>query len=121
MDAGGQKMPSRNYTLFEQAMRQRKPLHCMYDGFPREICPIVLGHSHNGEEKALTFQFAGGSGSGLLRGGEWRCLSLSKIRGAKLRDGRWTSGSSHTQPQKCVDVVDLDVNPTSPYQPKRKT
>ena len=29
---------------------------CMYDGYPRAICPIILGHSE-GAEKALTFQF----------------------------------------------------------------
>jgi hypothetical protein len=27
---------------------------------------------------------------------------------------------SHNQPQGCVDVVDLDVNPASPYSPKRR-
>jgi hypothetical protein len=112
-------MASRTYALFERAMLLRKPLHCMYGGHPRELCPIVLGHSHDGEEKALTYQFGGGSSSGLPRGGEWRCLWVSKVSGAELRDGPWIAGASHTQPQGCVDVVDIDVNPESPYQPKR--
>ena len=43
-------MSSRNYTLFERAMRLRKPVFCLYDGYPRELCPIILGHSQ-GEEK----------------------------------------------------------------------
>jgi hypothetical protein len=51
-------MSSRNYTLFERAMRLRKPVFCLYDGYPRELCPIILGHSQ-GEEKALTYQFGG--------------------------------------------------------------
>ena len=38
-------MPSSNYRLFEQAMRSRKPVFCMYGGYPRELCPVVLGHS----------------------------------------------------------------------------
>lgn len=38
-------MPSSNYRLFEQAMRTRKPIACMYEGHPRELCPIVLGYS----------------------------------------------------------------------------
>ena len=113
-------MASLTYELFEQAMRLRKPMHCMYGGHPRELCPIVLGHSRDGEEKVLTFQFAGGSGSGLQRGGQWRCLWLSEVSGAEFQDGPWISGSSHTQPQGCVDVVDLDVNPESPYEPKRR-
>jgi hypothetical protein len=37
-----------------------------------------------------------------------------------LRDGPWHAGDSHNQPQGCVDVVDLDVNPASPYNPKRR-
>ena len=111
-------MPSANYALFEQAMRMRKQVVCRYDGYPRELCPIILGHSQ-GQEKVLTFQFGGGSKSGLPPGGEWRCLFLSKVSGAELRDGPWLAGSSHTQPQGCVEIVDLDVNPSSPYRPKR--
>jgi hypothetical protein len=110
---------SRTYALFERAMRLRKPMACMYGGRPRELCPIILGHSTQGEEKALTYQFGGESSSGLPRGGEWRCLWLAKASDVQLRDGPWIAGSTHTQPQGCVAIVDLDVNPSSPYQPKR--
>jgi hypothetical protein len=111
-------VPSANYALFEQAMRMRKQIVCRYDGNRRELCPIILGHSQ-GQEKVLTFQFAGGSKSGLPPDGEWRCLFLSKVSDVELRDGPWRVGSNHTQPQGCVEVVDLDVNPSSPYRPKR--
>ncbi|HEU0058885.1 MAG TPA: hypothetical protein VFR19_03325, partial [Hyphomicrobiaceae bacterium] len=60
----------------------------IYDGHPRELCPIILGHSH-GREKALTYQVGGKSKSGLSRAGEWRCLFLSKVAKAQLRDGPW--------------------------------
>jgi hypothetical protein len=109
---------SANYDLFEQAMRMRKQIVCRYDGHSRELCPIILGHSQ-GQEKALTYQVGGKSKSGLPRAGEWRCLFLSKVSDAQLRDGPWLVGSSHTQPQGCVQIVDLDVNPSSPYHPKR--
>jgi hypothetical protein len=99
-------------------MRARQQIVCIYDGHPRELCPIVLGHSR-GAEKALTYQFGGSSNSGLPPGGEWRCLWLSKASEVALRDGPWHSGSRHTQPQGCVEIVDLDVNPASPYKPKR--
>jgi hypothetical protein len=46
---------STNYNLFEQAMRLRKQIVCVYGGHPRELCPIILGHSQ-GQEKALTYQ-----------------------------------------------------------------
>jgi hypothetical protein len=112
-------VPNSIYTLFERAMRTRKQIICTYDGYVREICPVILGHS-KGQEKALTYQFAGQSKSGLPPGGEWRCLFLSKVSKARLRDEAWLVGSSHTQPQGCVEIVDIDVNPTSPYRPKRR-
>ncbi|MCX7358072.1 MAG: hypothetical protein NT015_08025 [Alphaproteobacteria bacterium] len=112
-------MTSATYQLFAQALRKRKQIACMYGGHHRELCPIVLGHS-DGEEKALTFQVAGASSSGLPPGGEWRCLVLSKVSFARLHEGEWKSGDSHAQPQGCVQEVDLDANPDSPYSPKRK-
>lgn len=112
-------MASRVYKLFEQAMRTRRQIVCIYDGHDREVCPVILGHSDE-QEKALTYQFAGKSKSGLPPGGEWRCLFLSKISKARLRDGPWLVGSRHSQPQGCVQVVDIDVNPASPYRPKRR-
>lgn len=105
--------------MFAEAMAERKQILCTYDGHRRELCPIILGHSR-AEEKALTFQFGGESSSGLPRGGEWRCLFVAKVGEVQLRDGPWHAGDSHTQPQGCVEIVDLDVNPASPYRPKRR-
>ena len=108
-------MPSQNYKLFAQAMDQRKQIVCVYGGLRRELCPIILGHKRSGKEAALTFQFAGESSGKLPPGGQWRCLLLSGASEVQLRVGRWYSGSSHRQPQSCVEIVDLDVNPASPY------
>jgi hypothetical protein len=112
-------MPSPNYDLFAQAMAGRKQILCTYAGYRRELCPIILGHN-KGQEVALTFQFAGQSKSGLPPGGEWKCLRLSGVSNVQLRDGRWRAGSSHTQRQRCVEIVDLDINPASPYRPSRR-
>ena len=112
-------MPSQTYNLFHRAMQAKKQIACSYDGYPRLLCPTILGHT-GGEEKALTFQFGGDSKSGLPRGGEWRCLSLSRVSDAQLRDGPWLAGDSHTRRQVCVGDVDFDINPQSPYAPKRR-
>ena len=64
---------------------------------------------------ALTFQFAGQSSSGLPAGGEWRCLFLKRVSHVLLRDGPWHDGASHSAPQGCVEEVEFDVNPASPY------
>ena len=119
IDQTEEPVPSATYRLFEQAMTERRQILCEYDGYRRELCPIILGHSR-GEEKALVYQFGGESRSGLPPGGEWKCLWLFKIGNVQLRDGPWHAGSRHSQEQKCVDIVDLDVNPDSPYRPKRR-
>src|SRR5947209_3766622 len=114
-----QDRPSTTYLLFEQALIEKKQITCIYEGSYREICPHILGHT-SGQEKALTYQFGGQSRSGLPPGGEWRCLFISKVRDAQLRDGPWHGGSGHSKPQGCVETVDIDVNPSSPYKPKRR-
>jgi hypothetical protein len=99
-------------------MKARKQIICAYQGYVREICPTILGHT-DGKEKAFAFQFAGGSKSGLPPRGEWRCLFLGEVSDVHLRDGPWHTGGSHKKAQSCVAEVDLDVNPDSPYNPKR--
>lgn len=111
-------MPSETYRLFAKAIRERKQIVCTYQNYLREVCPIILGHT-DGREQALTLQFAGGSSRGLPPGGQWRCLRLAEIGDVRLREGPWYSGEGHSQPQGCVEDVDLDVNPNSPYDPKR--
>jgi hypothetical protein len=81
-------------------------------------CPIILGHS-DGAEKALTFQFEGSGSKGAVRG-EWKCLVLAEVSNAELIDGPWLTGERHSQSQSCVKDVDLDINPDSPYNPKRQ-
>lgn len=102
-------MPSATYAIFREAILDQKQVTCTYKGCHRELCPIIIGH-RKGQEKVLAFQFAGQSNSNLPAGGEWRCLSLSEVRDARLRDGPWYEGLEHKSLQQCVDQVDLDVN-----------
>jgi hypothetical protein len=86
-------MPSSTYELFVQAMADRKQILCTYDGYPRELCPIILGHSQ-GQEKPLTYQFGGESESGLPLRGDWKCLFLAKVSNVPLRDGTWHAATA---------------------------
>jgi hypothetical protein len=83
------------------------------------VCPVILGHT-GGEEKALVFQVGGTSSHRLPPKGEWRCFHLSVVADVELHDGPWRAGSSHQSSQHCVEDVDLDVNPDSPYSPRRR-
>lgn len=102
-------MTSATYQLFRTAILGRKQITCVYDGCYREICPHILGLA-DGEEMALTFQFAGQSKSGLPPGGDWRCLALAEVSDARMRNGPWRTGRSHRRTQSCVTIVDVDVN-----------
>lgn len=114
-------MSSPIYNLFVKAMVDRKQILCLYGGYRREVCPFMLGLNKDGEEAALTYQFAGRTSDkrGLPPGGAWKCLHLSAVSDVRLRDGPWHGGASHSKAGTCLKVVDLDVNPDSPYNPKR--
>ncbi|MBV9460819.1 MAG: hypothetical protein JO141_25400 [Bradyrhizobium sp.] len=110
-------MVSQTYELIARAMADRRQVLCLYQGHPRALCPTILGHT-DGQECTLAYQFAGSAASGLPPGGEWKCLRVSKID-VELRRGKWVTGSRHSKRQACVKDVDVDVNPASPYKPKR--
>jgi hypothetical protein len=102
-------MPSATYQLFREAILDEKQIICSYDGYRRELCPLIIG-LRNGEERVLAFQFAGRSSRPLPPGGDWKCLTLSKVRDAVLRDGPWFEGGEHRAEQTCIGEVDLDIN-----------
>jgi predicted nucleic acid-binding protein len=111
--------PSSTFDLFREAILNRKQLTLTYGGLYREVCPHILGHTGD-TETALVFQFGGSTRGRLPSEGEWRCLRLSQVANATLRDGSWRSGSRHQTTQRCVDKVFIDVNEDVPNQPGRR-
>ena len=102
-------MASATYRLIRRAILAEQQVTCVYQDHYRELCPHILGHT-DGEEKLLAFQFGGESRTRLPPGGEWRCLYVAEIQKATTRDGAWHAGTTHRQQQRCVEVVDLDIN-----------
>jgi len=111
-------LPSQTYELIARAMATRQQVLCFYQGHARALCPTILGHT-DGQECTLAYQFAGSAKSGLPPGGQWKCLRISEMTNVELRRGKWLTGSRHSRRQMCVKDVDIDVNPASPYKPKR--
>ncbi len=106
------------FWLLHGAILERKQVVFGYQGCPREVCPIILGHKA-GRERLLAYQFAGSGSRGPVRG-EWKCFDLDKIKDAKTRAGRWHSSDEHRAPQSCIDEVFIDVNIKVLNQPGRR-
>jgi hypothetical protein len=98
------------YALLEQAILNRWPVVASYDGVVREFCPHALG-SKQGKHHVLVYQYGGGSRSGLPPGGEWRCFEVDRLMKASARPGPWRTSTNLFNPQSCLDVVDLVVQP----------
>jgi hypothetical protein len=98
------------FETFHAAISQKKQIVCTYQGLIREVCPHALGYNHHGGEQALVFQFGGQSSKGLPPQGEWRCLDLSRVTNASIRDGQWHTSYNHSRPQTCVARVVAEIS-----------
>jgi hypothetical protein len=99
------------FQLLRQAIQQKKQVTADYHGYRREMCPHTLGWKH-GKEKALLYQFGGGSKSGLAPVGSpdnWRCLFVSELSNVQIIDGAWFTAPNHSRPQTCADEIDCEV------------
>ena len=79
------------------------------------MCPHVLGLTKR-KEMLLGYQFAGETNGGMPPRGEWRCFQVAEMHSIEVRDGPWHTGESHLSKSRCVDDVDLDVNPNAPQR-----
>ena len=108
-------MPSEYYEVCFEAILGRKQLVFTYRDRRREVCPHVLGLTKR-KEMLLGYQFAGETNGGMPPRGEWRCFQVAEMHSIEVRDGPWHTGESHLSKSRCVDDVDLDVNPNAPQR-----
>jgi hypothetical protein len=97
------------YQKIREAMLAGKNVAVTYAGHRREVSPHVIGLNKNGREQALTFQYGGGSNSGLPPAGEWRCMMLGNAHNVEIIDGEWRTDDSHNQDQTCVYEIDVEL------------
>lgn len=97
-----------NYGLIRTAIINKGQVLAGYRGYLRELCPHAIG-TKNGRRQALFFQFGGESSSGLPPNGEWRCIPVDEMTDVAVRDGEWHTDSRHSQPQTCIDEIDVEV------------
>jgi hypothetical protein len=104
-------MAGSTYDLIRSAILNKQQVVATYSGHVREMCPHVIG-TKNGREQALFFQFAGTSSSGAIVPGSsdnWRCITINGLSNVSVRNGPWQTAANHSQPQTCVDEIDVQV------------
>lgn len=117
------------YQIVRNAILNKQQIVAVYHGYPREMCPHVVGIKRgkpatmgkrgrpgrpatDDEAHALLYQFAGGSQSGLQPAGSpanWRCVKISELQNVAARPGPWHTAPNHSRPQTCVDQIDVEV------------
>jgi len=114
------KVYSATFDLICRAILERKQLVCRYDGYLREVCPHILGHSKN-VEKVQVYQFAGDTSDGPIpAGGDYKCFDVAKIEAPVLRDGPWHGDEKHKYLQQCVKAIYLHIDLSVGNQPGRR-
>jgi len=110
------------YGLLRAAAARKQPVAAMYGGFPRSLCPHILGRNREGRLRAFCYQFGGSSGSGLRLGpegsGGWRCIAVEKLSQVELRADAWRT-ESRANRQHCVEEIDFDADAQSGDHPQK--
>jgi hypothetical protein len=107
---GRDRRGSAVYNIVREAILNRQQIIADYQGHRREMCPHVLGWT-KGREKAMFYQFGGGSKSGLGPYGSeqnWRCVFIAQLSNVVAKDGRWYSATNYEHlSQPCVEEIDV--------------
>jgi hypothetical protein len=107
--------------LVYAAVKGRRPMVARYDGCQRLLCPHKLGWNRGGQLRVLCYQYGGESVSGLRwqnSPANWRCLALEKLSAVQLLDDAWHSAPNHSQPQTCMERVEIDAEDYPPRAPQ---
>jgi hypothetical protein len=104
-------MPTRTYNTIRSAILAGQNIIGDYKGYHRVMTPHTLGHK-DGKEQCLFYQFAGESSSANTfpknSPNNWRCITLVELKNVATTGGELHTCTQHTQPQTCVDVVDVE-------------
>ena len=101
------------YQLLRMAVVNKHPIRGVYDGRDRWFCVRTeVGRNVQGQLRALCYQYAGQSGSGLQGAASpanWRCIAVEKLSRVELLEGAWHTAPNHSRPQTCIAEVDADT------------
>jgi hypothetical protein len=98
-----------NFALIREAIERKAQVFAIYDGYPRRMCPHLLGWKH-GTARALFYQFGGSSSRGIATGGgveqNWRCMFVEDLSNVTLAAGEWfTAPNYNDYRQTCIGEI----------------
>lgn len=99
------------YSTIRAAIQNKTNISATYQGHRRELSPHVIG-TKSGRKQTLSYQFGGTSSTGLGPLGSadnWRCMEIDDMQDVRPMDGPWHTAPTHSQPQTCVDSIDVEV------------
>ena len=76
--------------------------------------PVLPAHPGiQGARAEIGYQFGGETSSGPLQAGtagNWRCFKVARLSAVRLIESEgWHTGPAHSQTQRCIDIIDVDV------------
>jgi hypothetical protein len=99
--------------LLIQAIHERDQVTATYNNRRRSFCPHAIGRK-DGKRHVLVYQFAGEGLEGAPLSPGWRCLDIDGLSDVSVSPGEWHSAPNVFNPQSCMDVVDIVVQPFPP-------
>lgn len=109
---------TRNEELIRLAIAEKRAIFAHYDGFPRYLCPHMIGQKL-GKLNALCYQFAGRGSKGEIKTPSvpldgppelWRCMEVEKFQKLEVQEvGLWYTCRKHTETSTCADRILAEV------------
>jgi hypothetical protein len=84
------------------ALRNKLVVTGIYQGYPRVMCPSVLGYK-NGLLKGLFYQHQGTTETELPPEGQWLCVVLDGLSDLEVERGLWCMPTN--PPRTCIDEI----------------
>src|SRR5262249_15049619 len=105
-------MPSVAYKILWRAVRERRQATFVADKKYREVKPVMLGYSAEGDETLVCYQIGGHTNTDNTVPG-WRTFKVENIRDLTSHKEGWRGGSSRKRPQSYIQFVDVDASISS--------
>ena len=94
------------WSVLEQALVQRRPVHANYHGRIRLLCPHALGWK-DGRAKVLAYQADSTTAHDPTQ--QWRSMFIDEIKDAVITSDPWHTADNYTPVTNGINELDLHI------------